>query len=242
MFPVPGPLIVVSAALLAAGGGAAPVCTLPEPVKIIVEPRTADLVYDHSRSMAALQGQQLDTINPYGFDGVAVTQGFMEGAIAMRPSVKLDYRLVAGARAACVFYDTIKVEISITPRITVASEVWGDPCMRRAVIDHEMKHVMTDRRIINKYGRVMGERLHRALAERGFIAGPMHPEDMEAVARRMQQVVFQILEHEYKKMALERAEAQQAVDSREEYDRVSALCPDFKAPQGAADAARTRGW
>lgn len=226
--------------LIAAGEPQNP-CTLPKPVQIIVTPKTADLIYDTSRTMADLQKQQTDTIDPYGFHGISVTQGFMEGQIEMRPEVTLDYYPLAGGQVACLFYDTITITISITPKITLAKEVDRDSCMRKAVTEHEMKHVMTDRHIVNRYSRLMGEKLNAALAERGFTAGPLRSEDMQRVAGNMHKVVFQILEHEYKKMELERADAQQAVDSRAEYDRVADICPHFKIPEAAGKAAVLRG-
>lgn len=218
------------------GGGVT--CELPKPVEISVAPRADKLVYDHSRSMAELQAVETDTISPYGFDGVSITQGFTEGAIGVRSTVTLDAYPVAQGRGACVFYDSIDVEFSITPKITIAREAWRDHCMRKAVVDHELKHVMTDRRIVNKYGRVMGEKLHAALAERGLITGPVRAQDVPAVAEQMRAVAYQILEHEQKRMELERADAQQAVDSRQEYDRVAALCPDFETPDEAIRRAR----
>jgi hypothetical protein len=229
------------AALLALAPLAAPAgeitCEIPKKPTIRVAPDGGNLIYDTRQPMAALQGKQMDTVSPYGFDGVTITQGYMEGAIAVRPSVKVDAYPVARGRGACVYYDEIVIEIKIDPKITIAKEVWADPCMRRAVTEHELKHVTTDRRIVNKYGAAMAKRVYERLRERGFITGPVRAEDAQRAAEQMQQMVFDLVEHEYKKMELERAEAQQAVDSREEYDRVAAQCPRWSPPEGAVRAA-----
>lgn len=228
---------MASVFLIAAGGK--PECKLPKSVEISVNPVTKKIAYDYSRTMADLQSTQTDTINPYGMSGVSITQGFMEGAIEVKPEVKLNYYEFPKYGAACVYYDKITINISIDPQITIAKEVYKDRCMQKAVLNHEMKHIMRDREIVNKYGRKMGNELRDELTKRGFItANPIRREDAQHVATNMQNAVFNILEREYKNMELKRAQVQQAVDSKQEYDRVAAECPNFKTPRSARDAAR----
>ncbi|MCD8498062.1 MAG: hypothetical protein LRZ85_08305 [Alphaproteobacteria bacterium] len=220
------PLTVTSLLVLAASQ---PTCTAPQPAQIKVTPRTADVQLITSHTLGDLQTVQTDTINPHSFGGVSYLQGFASGRIAVNPSVKLNYTQDKRSGAVCLYYETVNIEIAIDPKIYIAKEVYDDRCMGKATYDHEMKHVMTDRVIVNKYANVMGQKVLAGLQERGFVAGPFYKsEHVTAAAERMQHTVFQLLEREYKRLELDREDAQGEVDSIEEYDRVDALCPDFK--------------
>lgn len=208
-------------------------CKMPQPAEINVIPSTEEVEFDYSQSMMELQNYGVDTVNPHEFGGISVTQGFMQGAIRMEPEVKLNYKHYPRYDAVCIWYESINIRIEIDPKIVIASEVADDRCMGEAVEEHEMKHVKVDRRIVNKYARIMGEKVFKGLQERGFISEPVRSQYAKQLADRMQKTVFQIVEHEYKKMDLERAELQQAVDTKDEYDRVQALCPEFDKKRNA---------
>ncbi len=202
-------------------------CSDIKTAKINVVPKTMNIVYDYSQPLAAIQSGRMDTINPYGFHTMTVTQGFMQGMIKLTPSVKVLYKEIPQYGAACLWYDTIDITIEIDPKIVIAKEVYNDPCMGKAVIAHEMKHINADRRIVNKYAKSMGKKVYDALAERGFQASPVDIRNAKPMAERMQKFIFQTLELEYRKMDIERTETQQAIDSLNEYQRISAQCPDF---------------
>lgn len=200
------------------------VCKMPEPTRINVVPRTEPVKYDISQTLAQIQSQDIDTINPYGFGSKSSTTGYMKGEVAMLQEVKIKHQTVRGKRYACVWYDTITLKIEIDPTIVIAKEVAEDPCRYKAVKEHELKHVMVDRKIVNKYAKSMGQKVFDGLQSRGFIVGPIKAEDAPIVAKRMQSTVAQLLELETKKMEIERAEGQQAIDSLEEYGRVNDAC------------------
>ncbi len=218
---------LTAGALLTLAAGSSDFCTPPKPTEINVIPASQEVKYDYSRSLSDLQGQEVDTINPYDFTGNSRTQGFMKGSIKMQPRVELDYKHYPRQNVVCIWYDKINIEFEIDPTIVIAKEVYKDRCMHKAVKTHELKHVTADRKIVNQYAKVMGQKVYDGLKQRGFKAGPVRPDDAQAIADRMQKTVFQIIEHEYKKMELDRVEAQQAIDSLEEYNDVGDLCPDF---------------
>lgn len=199
-------------------------CKMPEPTEINVIPRTAEVKYDTSQTRAELQKYDIDTINPYGFGSNTHTNGFMRGSISMQPEVSVDYKFVLANRAVCIWYDTINLNISITPEIVIAKEVAEDPCEFSVTKEHELKHVMVDRRIVNKYAKTMGKKVYEGLKSRGFMVGPVKANVAQQIVNRMQETVMQLVELEYKKMEIERAEKQQAVDSLEEYERVNSAC------------------
>lgn len=215
--------ITLSSLLVLASSGA---CPQHEPTKINVIPRTEEVKYDFKQSLAQIQNYSTDTVDPYGFHGQTITQGFMKGQIGL--TQKIRFGMITQKGYGCVWYDTITVELDITPEIVVANEIYRDHCMRKAVVEHELKHVRVDRQVVNKYAKTMGQKLLEALSSRGFSAGPFKEERMPEIQAKMRNVVRQILELEYKKLGIEREERQRQVDTIEEYESVDDQCPHFE--------------
>lgn len=202
-------------------------CPMTKPTNINVIPRTSEVQYDASQSLKKLQQYQTDTVDPYEFHGATITQAFMKGKINLEQRIRFGLATDKSKKHGCVWYDTIEVKINIDPQIVVAKEIYRDKCMKNAVIGHELKHVMVDREIVNKYARSIGEKLMTELKARGFSSGPIDGARMNDVQNKMKRVVDQILDLEYKKLGIERQERQREVDSLDEYERVDALCPGF---------------
>lgn len=225
MMPVFDPLTLGSLLVLASGQGG--LCQMPKPTQINVKPSTQKILFVTDKSLAEIQGVKTDTINPHSFNGVSVTQGYAKGSIHTRAEVKLDYRTYPQG-VACIWYDTVNIYFDIDPHVYIAREVFKDRCMGPAVKEHELKHVQVDRKVVNKYANIIGQKVYQTLKDRGFMAGPVRAEEAKAVAERMQKTVMQVIEHEHKRLELDRVDMQAQVDTAEEYERVSALCPNFK--------------
>lgn len=220
------PLTISSLIILAAGSGA-PRCALPEPTEINVIPKTSRVEREYSMNLAQLQGVETDTLDPYSFHGTSITNGYATSPVTIVPKVTMKSQYFPQWNAVCLWYDTIDINIDIAPKITIAKEITEDKCKHKAVFAHEMKHVRVTREVINKYARSMGTKVHKALQERGFIAGPIPAANAQEIQKRMSDTVQQIIEFEFKKFELEHQERQQAVDSLAEYERVNAQCPHF---------------
>ncbi|MBI1301358.1 MAG: hypothetical protein GC137_06835 [Alphaproteobacteria bacterium] len=203
-------------------------CPSHEPTKINIIPRTEKVKYDYSQTLKQIQSYSIDTVDPYGFHGTTVTQGFMKGEIKLSQKMKFGQIVNSAVGYACVWYQDITIELHIDPTIVIAKELYDDPCMRNAILGHELKHVKVDRQVVNKYAKTMGQALLKGLKSRGFEAGPMAIHDVQKVTGKMQKVVGQLLELEYQKMAIERQERQREVDSLEEYESVDDKCPAFE--------------
>lgn len=208
-------------------------CEMPSPAQISVAPRTSKLVIDTNQTHAQLQQQVIDTINPYGYNQVTHTNGYMAGELKFSAKVQLDYSQMPQYGAFCLWYKSIEINIDIAPKIVIANEVAQDKCMYKAVLTHEMKHVNADREVANKFAQTVGRAVFDGLQERGFKAGPMKAEHVEKIGDRMKQTVQQLVEFEFKKFEIERQEAQQAIDNLEEYESVSAKCPKYSSPVSA---------
>jgi hypothetical protein len=212
--------------ILAASPGVE-LCKMEAPTEIEVVPHSEPVEWDDSQSLADLRNIETDTINPYGFDGVSIPEGFMQSSIRLVPEIKLGGKTYPKLGVGCIWYETITINLEIAPVITIASEVADDNCMYEAVKNHEMKHVRALKKLVNKYAASMGKEVYEQLQQRGFSSGPVKEAHMQEIAERMHKTVGQVLELQFKKMEVENSEVQGEVDSLEEYKYVSGLCPDF---------------
>lgn len=181
-----------------------------------------------SGSLKDIQNVEIDTIDPYGLHANTMTQGFMKGKVSVQPSIKIDHKQLPGRELVCVWYEEINVKFHIDPEIHVAQEVYADDCMRKAVVEHENKHITVDRKIVNKYGRIIGNRINSELKRRGFSVGPLEFDAAHTTIEKMQKLIVNIVKEEYANLTEERQMKQQAVDNLEEYERVRNKCPHFK--------------
>lgn len=223
------PVTVMSLMILAASPSSE-FCQQPKPAQININPTSKAVKYDYSQSLADLQLRKVDTINPYGYDKKTHTNGYMDGVIDMRTSVKLGHKFLPKYNAYCLWYESIDISINLYPHIVIAKEIADDKCMHKAVKTHELKHVKVDKQIANKYAKSIGKTVYDGLKSRGFLVGPIRAEQAEEVATRMKETAVQLTDLEYKKLEIERAERQQAVDTLQEYEHVSAQCPDYRSP------------
>ena len=219
------PLTLTSMLVLAAH---TPECPAHDPTKINIIPRTEKVKYDYSQTLKEIQNYNIDTVDPYAFHNTTVTQGFMKGGIKLEQSIKFGQSTNNHYGYACVWYSDITIKLHIDPTIVIASELYKDPCMRKAILGHELKHVRVDREIVNKYAKTMGAKLMKELKSRGFSVGPIRISDTQGVSQKMQHVVGQLIDLEYQKLDIERQEKQRAVDNLEEYESVDDQCPAFE--------------
>lgn len=194
---------------------------------IDIVPRTDAIQYDFTKSEAELNSFKIDTVNPYGENVIVDVGGLMAGGIELKHSAKVGYVSNPNNGLACLWFDSLTVDIGISPTIYVAREYNKGTCMHNAILEHEMKHIEVDRQIVNKYANVIGYKLNDFLSQNS-VYGPFPDSQIHTMQQQMTNQISDIIRNSTDIMKQDRAAAQQAIDSREEYDRVSGLCKDFK--------------
>lgn len=200
-------------------------CTPAKAPKINVIPKTDGVEYDYRQALSNIQSVQMSTPDPYGVHSASITQGFMQGQITAEQEITFDYHKIRG-QDHCLYYNEINVKIEIDPKIVIAREIKRDRCMFPAVLDHEMKHVNADRAVVNRAARNMGNRIYKTIKDNGMTRIVQH-DNAEKTMQDMANLVLEVIEDEYNAMQLDRHDVQSGIDTREEYDRVAALCPEF---------------
>ncbi len=195
-------------------------CRVPKAPLVEVIPKTAPTAYDYTKSVADLQRMKSDTISPYGRHEEQLVYGLHRGKMSIGYSIEFggvgypDYDL------ACLYFNKVTVTLELNPVIYVAKEFRPGTCAHKAVLDHEKKHVATDRRIANKYARVIGLSVQKAVNESGAI-GPYYTEEIPVIREKMSRHIGKNVESVEFLMLEEQNRMQQEVDSMEEYDSVS---------------------
>ena len=223
----PGLEMMAAGVILASASGAdAAWCQASAP-KIEVVPRMDPLQVDHSTSHLTLRNFATIEVSPYGPGAETVHQGLT------RPNIGIRYdwqpggtvRQAGAQNEVCLWYERIKIDLSLSPKIYVASEIPEGTCTYREVLAHEQKHLAVSRRVVNKYAKLIGQAVLSDITAKGWVAGPVpkevQMETQEGLDRRLEGIVksyFSALEKEHEAM-------QKQVDTLSEYQRVDAACP-----------------
>jgi hypothetical protein len=198
-------------------------CRTAKAPQLIIKPVTDKVTYNHTKTKSQLNNFEVDTVNPYGTKVHTDVGGIMRGGIETNYATKF-----AGLRSpegqSCVWFDTVTVDIKITPTIFIAKDYKKGSCMYNAVLEHETKHVNVDRSLVNTYAQTIGAALQKELSGK-TVYGPVPSARESATQDQMQRRISKIMKDQMAVLNAERLKRQQQVDSLAEYNRVNAMCP-----------------
>ena len=220
---------VISAAWPASAQSRPGWCVPDKRPQINIRPETKDIDYDFSKSIAQINQKNIDTKSPYSDDVISRAGGLMSGGIRTKHRFKIATKTQRRRNLACAWFDTITVRMTIEPTIYVAREFDKGSCPRRAILEHEQKHIRVDREIVNKYAREIGQ------AVKGYIDsnpayGPVRANRLKDLQQRMTDQLDRLVSQVGRRMERERNRRQQNVDTRAEYERVRKQCRESQWP------------
>lgn len=199
-------------------------CRTEKAPRLDIKPATARIKYDHTKTKSQLNGFEVDTVNPYGTKVHTDVGGLMKGGIETGYDITMGSIRTSDNRS-CAWYDSITVDINITPTIFIARDYKKGSCMYNAVLEHENKHIAVDRKLVNTYAQQISKALQAELA-RQTVYGPVATAEEKALQDQMYARIAGIMKKQMAILNTERLKRQQQVDSLEEYNRVNALCPN----------------
>lgn len=186
--------------------------------------------YDFTKNKAQLRSFKIDTKSPYDQHAHTEVGGLMNGEISVNTNVTFGWSTQGRNQETCYWYDQIQVRMHIDPTILVASDHPQGTCMHSSILEHEMKHIKVDRKVLQKYKDLIESDLNRVVAKVGTI-GPVSKGSSDKIRERMMAVVEKTVATRTQAMYAERRTLQQAVDSLDEYERVASRCPAPAATQ-----------
>ncbi len=191
--------------------------------RINIIPTTEDIFFNFTKSEKELNNFHIDTVNPYGKDVIVDVGGLMLGGIELKHSASIGYISNPNYKLSCLWFDTLNIDIGIKPTIYIAKEHNKGTCMHNAIMEHEMKHIEVDRKIVNKYANIIGYKINDKLT-RETVYGPIPTAQDAAQQAQMMQSINDIIREYIDELQIERRIEQQKIDSVSEYDGVSAKC------------------
>lgn len=197
-------------------------CTVPKAPVISINPVSRPVKYDFSRSSKQLTGQKSNTVSPYAPDADTTTGGLRHDQPTMKFGVQWGYVEYPTEKAVCLWYDSVTVDIELKPQIFIAKEYSKGPC-RDAILEHERKHVVVDREVMNKYAQEIGAAIQEAINQAGAL-GPYNLDELETIQKQLVEHVQSAVSSRELILTKEMRARQQTVDSLEEYERVNAIC------------------
>lgn len=198
-------------------------CDMPDPPEVSVVIEHADIKYDFSKTKRALAAFKIDTVSPYSTQEHAQIGGLMGGRVSVKSDMNISWSSSSLTQTGCYWFKDIKIILETDPTIYIASDYPKNSCQYREIMEHERHHILIDRRLIGEFAKSIEESAHAAAKEIPVI-GPVKgaPEDIQ---KKMAAHIEAAVKEASDKMYAERRKRQQALDSREEYERISRSCP-----------------
>ena len=219
-------------------------CHLKKAPRISVMPSNSRIQYDFTKSKAALDKVDVDTVSPYGPHHKTYVSGLMSGAISIRSRIAFAQEIYENIGVGCTYVKSVEVTLHVDPTIFIASEYPRGSCMHQAILDHELKHVREDQLIINKYAAILDTELSQKISRLRHKYEPVLIADIKDLQNDVQEQIHDVVRDYNSQLNQERQQRQQAIDTLEEYESIGRRCQGSKKGRytyvAPADAAAHR--
>lgn len=197
-------------------------CSPQTPAEVTLRFINNPATIDNSKDESQLQATRKGSISPSYGNEFPVVQGLHTGTYQLSHTIDFEdtYRPMIGA---CIHATRMQITLTYTPVIYIKSNHAPGSCHYETTLGHERKHVATDVATLTEYIPEIKKMATLALAAAANNK-PVDKDQMSAEHSRIEAAVSQTLEKSSDAMQAVRTYRQQAVDSREEYERLSGLC------------------
>lgn len=149
--------------------------------------------------------------------------GLSAGEIRFQSQIEFGNSVDFFSGDTCLWVQNLALEIAMDPVIYIARELQRGSCRYRTLLEHEQRHVSTDRRLLQTFrGRIEGE-LNQKLRSMGP-TGPIPVSFAAQVQRELAAEVGTAVNLAMANFSRARDQAQQAIDTPQEYARLSQAC------------------
>ena len=219
-----GAKTVLTAGYILAGALSCPVATAP---RVTVQLSNDPPQYSSALSVQQLKTFKIDTKFSHGSNEAFVTSGITESNLEANFNVGFQKLESADANEACIRLTDLAVTIAYKPVVYIASEYPANSCRYNTIALHEFKHVNTDIITIKEYIPYIEKYMQQTVT--AFPATePVPASSVEGAKSGMMEKIKTSLNTINDYMQRTRLQRQQAIDTRQEYLRVSRACPAEK--------------
>jgi len=177
---------------------------------------------DNTKTVQQLSGNKIDTISPYGKSLETEIGGLTKSNDTAIPKFQL---LIQGTNISsnvCISVSDIEMEIKMEQTVYIPSKHTKDSCMYKQVMIHEMKHVETNNRIIEKYAPMFEAKLKEAADKLGVVS--VSKRNLNNMNIKISNYLKQAVSALFSRMQAEKIYEQQKIDTLAEYERVRRAC------------------
>lgn len=213
-FLVAAPLVLAALVLPSAPATAAWMSCPSQTASIRVHTGEAEIIYDRTKSVAALSRIAPDRRS--GLEAYSHTLGITAPKFASDGEYRTVARRVGNVWCASVLSATIEVTLQQT--VYLASELKQGSCVNRVVLTHERKHTTLNSQFVGKLVRVIQGAVRKARLPGS--QGATAEAAQKAAIDAMDKVIGEVVNG----FAADLRQAQEAVDTPREYDRIYRIC------------------
>lgn len=203
---------------------AALACPAVKTPDVVISFNNQPPVYSNDMGRAQLGGFRSDTVFSHSADEVFTTGGITEGKVTTKFSVGYKTLTNTLSSDSCLWANDVKIEVTYAPIVHIAHEFTPGSCMYNETYRHEMRHVNTDIATVNEYI----PRLKAAVAGAVGVLGQPYPfpsRDMQKQQARITGRIETAVGAVMTDFDRQRQARQQLIDTRQEYLRLSRICP-----------------
>lgn len=131
-----------------------------------------------------------------------------------------------GQAWGCAVIDKVVAHLDYQPNIFISREYQPGTCYHQAVMAHEMKHVVTDRQILQQFAPRMRAAFAETVQKIG-VQGPVPLTQLPQLDEQIKNTLQAAMSNVMNVLKAERDQRQAMVDTPSEYARVQALCRDW---------------
>jgi hypothetical protein len=126
---------------------------------------------------------------------------------------------------ACLSVAKVNYTITYSPATYIGSDVAGSGCKYDVTLAHLKRHVDLDAQILNDGVPVMRQALEDYVSAQGA-KGPFAANDVESQKIALMRQIIDGIAPQWKKLSFHRQNAQKTIDTKDDYKRDAASCPD----------------
>ena len=194
---------------------------------INVTPTTEQVKYDYGRHSAHL-GHLLKTHgdghSPYEPGTKTITKGLHKARVNFKTNFKVSKITNRQTGEVCMSYTEVNVFFHVDPTIFITNQHPPGTCEHAAIKEHELKHLMADREVINDYSLWIGQAIQDDFNRYGYTWGPMPQIEETTNFQEMKDTLNGLVKPMIQEFSKDRQQRQNAIDSLEEYERVANMC------------------
>lgn len=184
-------------------------------MEYIFPPVTYDFKHSY-KDLSAVDDGGLETLN-HGERRVGL-------AVSMQhigSQIKMQTLTTQRTGAVCARVSNLQVRFGFEHNVVyVARELAPNDCIRKDVLGHEYRHVMTNYGILRDYGPYIQSRMQAVVNQLRFVQGT----DPNEVSKRMEERIESEMETVMQVVSAENKRRQAQIDTPEEYKRGSRAC------------------